>query len=395
MSDPTRRPDDWTPPAPNPPWHPPAPTYGYPPAQPPARPPAQPSPTPYLQPGHGAQPSGPPGYPGPVLPAPQPPNPALITGLPVEERSYSGFYRAPRWRWWKPILAVLLTVVLFLVFSLVFTVAGLIADGVDLAGLAADPDNLEIGPGLFLANNLALAMSIPTAMLVQWLFTGQRPGWLSSVQGRFRWGWFGTCVAVTLPLWIALMVVQTLLTGLPPEVRVRPYTVVMIVGILLTTPFQAAGEEYLMRGLEQRLVASYFRSDVVGFVAGALVSSLTFTALHGAADPWLNAFYFVFGGLASWLTWRTGGLEAAVAIHVVNNVVQEAMLPFIDFSGMFDRSVGAGDWTVLINVVVLAGATALLLWLGRRRGLVTTTAPGRVEVERVQALARSAWGPHA
>ena len=391
MSDPTRRPDDWTPPASA---HPSQQS-----GQPPAWHPTQPSPAPYLQqspqPGYGAPQSVPAGYPSPALPAPLPPTPALITGLPVEERSFSGFYRAPRWRWWKPILAVLLTVVVFVVFSTVLTVVGLVADGVDLMGLAADPDSLEIGPGLFLANNVALALSIPTAMLVQWLFTGQRPRWLSSVQGRFRWGWFGLCAAIALPVWIVVLVVETLLTGVPPDVGVRPYTVVMVVGILLTTPFQAAGEEYAIRGLQQRLVASYFPSDLVGFLAGALVTSWTFMLIHAAADPWLNVYYFTFGVLTAWVTWRTGGLEAAVALHVVNNLVSEAFLPFSDIGGMFDRSVGAADATVLVNLAVMAGTTVLLAWLARRRGIVRTAAPGRAEVERAHALARSAWGPHS
>lgn len=334
-----------------------------------------------------------PGYPPFGYPPPVPLDPAAVTGLPVEERSYSGFYRAPRWRWWKPILAVPLTVLLLLVFSTVFTIVGVIADEVDLAALAADPGGLKVGPGLFLANNVALALSIPTAMLVQWLFTGQRPRWLSSVQGRFRWGWFGLCAAIALPGWLALIGGEYLLTGLPPDLGVRPYTVVMVVGILLTTPFQAAGEEYVIRGLEQRLVASYFRSDLVGLVVGGLVTSWTFMAIHGAADPWLNLLYFTLGGFLAWLTWRTGGLEAAVAIHVVNNMVGEALMPFTDFSDIFNRSAGVGDWTVLIQIAVIAATSGVLAWLARRRGIVRLAAPGRAEVQRAQALARSAAGP--
>ncbi len=320
-------------------------------------------------------------------------DPALITGLPIEERSYSGFYRAPRWRWWKPLLAVPLTIVVFLVFSTVFTLVGLLVDRVDLASLAAEGGKIQVGPGLFLANNVALALSIPTAMLVQWLFWGQRPRWLSSVEGRFRWGWFGRCAAIALPGWIALIVGGYVLTGLPPDLGVRPYTVVMIVGILLTTPVQAAGEEYLIRGLQQRLVASYFRSDAVGFLVGALVTSTTFMLIHGASDPWLNLLYFTLGGLLAWVTWRTGGLEAAVAIHVINNMVGEALLPFTDFSDMFDRSVGAGDWTVLVQMAVLAATVAVIAWLARRRGVVRVAAPGRAQVQRADAVARSAVGP--
>ncbi|MER2134496.1 MAG: CPBP family intramembrane glutamate endopeptidase, partial [Arthrobacter sp.] len=33
----------------------------------------------------------------------------------------------------------------------------------------------------------------------------------------------------------------------------------------------------------------------------------------------------VFAVAAGWLTWRTGGLEAAIALHVVNNLVVLAL----------------------------------------------------------------------
>jgi len=360
-------------------------------AQPQAYPPQAyaPPPQPYAAQPYAAQPYGGQPYGGQWY-APIPIDPALVTALPVEERSYPFFLRAPRWRWWKPLLAALLVTLVAGICMIVPPLIGMVADGTDFAEVART-QKLELGPWGFLGNNVGIALLIPVAMLFQWAFFGQRPKWLSSVQGGFRWGWFGRCVAVILPLWVVTLAVEYALTGLPPDLRVRPYTALLVVGILLTTPFQSAGEEYLMRGLEQRLVASYFRVEIVGWVAATIVSSLTFMALHGAADPWLNLYYFSFGVAGSWIGWKTGGLEASVAIHVVNNLVSEAFMPWTDFSGMFNREVGTADPTVLIQVGVLAAAVVALRWLARRSHVVTRTAPGAAEVARAQAAAASAW----
>lgn len=312
-----------------------------------------------------------------------------MTALPVEPRSHPGFLRGPRWRWWKPIAALLATVFLAIFVSGIPALAGLLMDGVDLTRL--DPQALTLGPYAFLGNNVGLALLIPLAMLMQWLFFGVRPRWLSSVQGGFRWGWFLRCVALVLPIWLVLLGVELAIGGLPEGIGPRPYTLLLTVGILLTTPFQAAGEEYLMRGLEQRLVASYVRSDALGWMLATAVSSVSFMALHGAGDPWLNVFYLSFGVAAAWVTWRTGGLEASIAIHVVNNLLSEAFLPVTDISGLFDRSAGAGDPSVLFHAAVLAGASALIAWQARRRGIVRADAPGRPALERAQAAAEASW----
>jgi len=287
-------------------------------------------------------------------------------------------------------VAAICVLVVAFVASLPIGIAGFVLDGVDLTKLTS-MDDLKVGPWTFLANNVLLASTIVLAMLGQWAFFGQRPGWLSSVVGHIRWGWLGRCVLIILPIWLVMIGLEYLIGGLPPEIHVRPYTVLMIAGILITTPFQAAGEEYLIRGLEQRLVASYFKPGLLGWGIATLVSSLTFMALHGAGDVWLNIFYFAFGAAASWVTWKTGGLEAAIAIHAVNNLLSEALMPFTDFSGMFDRKAGAGDPSGLIQVGVMVAAVVLLAWLGRRAGVAISSAPGRGDVDQALAQAAARW----
>lgn len=322
---------------------------------------------------------------------------ALAPALPTVEHRYPAFYRTARNRWWKPLMAALVA----LAWVIAMSIAGLIwfvRDGtlermVEAAerGDALNPmESLVMTPGLFLMNNVAVASAILFAMLGQRIIWGQRPRWLSSVAGGFRWGWFLRCVAWFAPFVAALVVVE-FVTSPPDDVRWRDYSLLMIVGILLTTPFQAAGEEYMIRGLLQRAVGSWFPSELAGWVVATVVGSLVFMSLHLAADPWLNVFYLLFGVIASWLAWRTGGLEAAVALHVVNNLLAEVPMPFTDFSGAFDRSVGAGSPAVLVHVAVLAIPTALVAWHARRLRLVTASAPGAAEVDVALAQWQAAY----
>ncbi len=298
---------------------------------------------------------------------------AAPSAWPVESVAYHQFYRTPRLRWWRPVVAFLLAAALWLMLLLVLVVPAIMADGVPETGVAG------LGPWAFLANNLWLALAVPVAMLTQWAVFGQRPRWLSSVAGGFRWAWFGRSVAVVLPVWVVLLGVQYLLAP-PDDLRVREYTVLLAVGILLTTPFQAAGEEYLLRGLLPRLVGAWIRNPAGSWAASTTVSSLAFTALHFAADPWLNLYYVAFAVAASWLVWRTGGLEAAVAVHVVNNMLSEVILPFSDIGDVFNREVGTGDPTVLLNIGALGLVAGLLAVRGRRAGLQTHSVPARPEM---------------
>lgn len=269
-------------------------------------------------------------------------------------------------------VAAISTVFLWLLVSAAVTIPAMILDG----GLTeiAPGDPVKIGPWFFLGNNVALGLSIPLVMLMQWGIMGQRPGWISSIAGRLRWRWLSTCLGAAAAVLLAIAGVEMALSP-PGDLQVREYTTLLIVGILVTTPFQAAGEEYLLRGMLTRLVGSYFRNPTLGWVIAAAVSSVTFTWMHAAADWWLNSFYLTFGLAASWVTWRTGGLEAAIAIHVVNNLVAELTLPWSDISGIMDRSAGAGDATILIHVGAIASLAALLTLLGRRRGLTAAPIP--------------------
>ncbi len=310
--------------------------------------------------------------------------PARPASLPVQEREYHEFFRAPRWRWWKPVLALLVFVACWLVASIVLTGAAL---AYDVATGRSDPGALEPGvsvsdqlaalmtPMVFAANNIALALAIPFAGLSAWAVFGQRPGWLSSITGRFRWGLFGRFALISAAVLAVSLVVQLAVSGGVEGLAWNGDSLFLIVIILLTTPFQAAGEEYALRGLATRAVGSWFSSRRVGLVVATVVTAGAFMALHVAEDVWLNAFYLLFAVLASLLVWRTGGLEAAVALHVANNLLGMVFLPFTPLEDVFDRSAGVAGPETLAQMVALAVVAALILRQARRLQLPRAAAP--------------------
>jgi len=305
--------------------------------------------------------------------------------LPVVPRQYHEFFRAPRFRWWKPILALAMFVALFFVAALVVPGIGIAIDiaagRVSMEDLTSgDPDRITAAvstPIGFATNNVALALSIPLAGLTAWAVYGQRPRWISSIAGGFRWRLLWRFLLVATPVFLVGLGLDFALGGIP-EFRWNNDSLFLILVVLLTTPFQAAGEEYGVRGIVARSVGSWFGSRRLGLVVAAVVSSWVFMLLHAADNLWLNIYYFSVGMICSVLVWRTGGLEAAVALHVANNMVAEIHLPFGGLEGMFDRGPDSTGPIALVQLVFTVAVMVLILWIAKRQGLATSAAPAAV-----------------
>lgn len=299
------------------------------------------------------------------------------SALPMVGREYHEFFRAPRFRWWKPLLSLLMFVSTWFIATIVVSFAAIFYDWG--TGRVSPSDTmagkLTVTPALFAANNIALALAIPLAGLTAWAVFGQRPRWISSITGGFRWRLFWRYALIAAPIFLLGLGVEVLIGGVP-KLEWNPDSAFLIVAILLTTPFQAAGEEYGVRGLLARSVGSWFGSSRVGLVVATAVSSLVFMGLHDAQDVWLNTYYFLVGVVCSILVWRTGGLEAAVALHICNNLISEITLPFSSLDGLFDRGVGSAGPEILIQLVFTLSVMGGMLWLAARRKVPTVAAPG-------------------
>ena len=301
-------------------------------------------------------------------------------------RWYPQLLRGPRHSVWRGVLAILLAVVAgafaaVLVGTLAFGI--LLAQGaIDLqaaAQMSAQELTAEIidEPVMFLANNLMLASLIPISMLSMWACFWWRPRWMSSVAGGIRWTWLGLTFLISLPVYALLSGIGVLLSG-PVTWRLDATAVTLLVIVLLTTPLQAAGEEYLFRGLITQSIGSWIARPLAAVLVSGLISGLGFAALHSVGadqDVWLFLGRFLYGLAFSYLTWQTGGLEAAISVHTVNNIA--AMVPAIITGGLGAAvTAGEGSYTDTgVSVLVMVLTTALITYAGRRIGLQTKHDP--------------------
>jgi membrane protease YdiL (CAAX protease family) len=269
----------------------------------------------------------------------------------------------------------------YLLITTVITLAAMAYDVVTGRSTweAYSTGKIEFTPAIFLATNIGNALSIPLAMFLQWLIWGQPVRWLHSVVGSIRWGLVGRAAAVVVPIWIAYMVISTLAfpetSGTTGPSSFTGESIALLIIMLVTTPLQAAGEEYGARGLIMRAAGSWVASPVPGLIIATLVPSLLFMLAHGAGDPWLNVYYFVFGAAMSLLVWRTGGLEANSVVHTVNNMLAFGVVILAGQEINIDRSAGTGGAFMLLPMAVLVIVTVVLSVLAKRRNVSRVSQP--------------------
>lgn len=308
-----------------------------------------------------------------TAPAPVRPHPDALRSWP-----YHQALRAVKRGWWRGALAILGLVVGFLIVNTLFSIVGIVFDlltgRTDLDALARG--EVQLSPAVMLANNLSLAALIPLAMLLQWGLYGLRPRFLSSVVGAFRWRLLAKQALIVVPVWLAYVGLSYVLSPPGGEFRLTADSIALLLVVLLTTPLQSAGEEYGARGLLNRAAASWTGNPRIAFVLGAVVSSALFALAHLAGDPWLIAYYAVFGlSMCLVATW-SGGLEGSVLIHAVNNVL--LLTPTVlagQQDAVFDRADGTGGPFMILPMAICLGVAALVGWYSRRAGAVTRTAP--------------------
>ncbi len=308
-------------------------------------------------------------------------------------QTHSEFYRLPSNRWWKGVITIVALLITMLVASFVFT---LIAGIIDLATgqldiEAAMEGEIGMSPLMLLATNLSLIALAVVALIFHRFLFRQRIGFLNSVVGRFRWTWLLWSlipIGIGFAIYITLLVVSSDWDAYAP--LPAGMTIFYLVVVLLTTPFQAAAEEYVFRGVIQRIAGAWVRGPIPSLILGTAVSSVLFAAAHMAGDPWLILYYWLFGVFLSLLAHYSGGLEAPIVIHAINNV---ALFVTATFSGEIaqeiDRSAGAGGPFMLIPVAAILVVSAAAIILARmrkvqmhgiaeeipRRGAATTGAP--------------------
>ncbi len=224
-------------------------------------------------------------------------------------------------------------------------------------------------PVTFASTLVATALLIPWSMVIQrWLYGVRFPS-LHSVVSRFRFDLLGRALLVILPLILIALAITEFLEPRNSATWSNADLIAFSVVIVLLVPLQAAGEEYAVRGLIFRVAGSWMRGRWASLVVGIAVSTATFAVIHAAGDMWWNVFYVIFSLTTALITWRTGGVEIAVVIHAVYNVVTMMLWLVLhaDFAERFDRSAGAVTPALIIPSTIAFLAITVIVWLSTRR----------------------------
>lgn len=316
----------------------------------------------------------------------------MPTREPGRGLAYHQLQRAGRTGWARTLLGVLALLVLTLVVAQLL-LQGAFALGYAVTGhhvaasLKRIEDTRHLTPGGLAFLNLSLAAAIPVAMVVTRVAHALRPGWLASVAGRFRWRWFLVCLGLAVLALVATLVVSAALPSQGSSdtkvggsvnhwsAQMRDYLLV----ILLLTPLQAAGEEYAFRGYLTQAFGGLFRSRA----AAVLIPAFLFALAHGTQDVPVFFDRFAFGLVAGILVVATGGLEAGIAMHVLNNFLAFGLaLVYGDIGATLNVSSGSW-WSIPVTLTQSLAFLGLVWWAGRRRGLVRRTSrPDFVSSER-------------
>ncbi|MFI0809350.1 CPBP family glutamic-type intramembrane protease [Streptomyces echinatus] len=280
---------------------------------------------------------------------------------------------SPRYGAWRPLVGTLVLAGTYLITLVVLTaVFGAVGSGM---GYEEDADGWpEFGPVADTAMGLfVIAAGIPVVLLtVRWI-GGRRAGTVSSVAGRLRWRWLMSCVLTAVPIVALSMGAMLLLPddGGGAESRWVGWAAFgrALALLVVLVPLQAAAEEYVFRGWLTQTAGAFLRSPWAAFLPQAVL----FAAAHGWGTPWGFADLVVFGACAGWLTWRTGGLEASVALHTVNNLLAFGASAAVVGGLASDETAADANWQVVaLDVLSIVLYTAAVTWWLRRRRLERT-----------------------
>lgn len=230
----------------------------------------------------------------------------------------------PRPRWWRPLLTVVFSGLAYAVLGAAVVVLGLILtyfrpqlDPAMTQWSETETYDLDTPLGLVLGC-VMIALMIPAVAIGLRLAEKRSLGRLSSIAGRLRVGlllpMLGLAVLVFVPYAAIDAVVQWRQGSL--DVTLTRPAMLMIALALLLVPFQAAAEEYVFRGLPQQVLGAWLRSPWWGILV-----PIPFFVLGHTYDLYGQVNIGLFALAMGILVWRTGGLEAAIALHVVNNLV--------------------------------------------------------------------------
>ena len=219
------------------------------------------------------------------------------------------------YKWYKPLLAMLLAVVFGYAMSILVTLLNPAGLEAAMSGKDAGYDNLDAYTALGALVSLgSVAVFLPAVLFANRIVHARPFSSISSSRGGFSFPAFFKSLGASLAILGIPMTVITLIfeknTG-----AVR-FTVAGFIIFLILCPFQCIAEEYMCRGLIMQSFGSWIKFPFIPII----LQAAAFAAMH--PYNWIGVISTGLTGVVFGVcTFFTKGLEAGCAAHIVNNMV--------------------------------------------------------------------------
>lgn len=223
------------------------------------------------------------------------------------------------YKWYKPLLATLVGIGFFIVFSIALMIIGEIIaanQGYDLQKLVfGGYDTLDAYTPLGAVLTLGgVAIMLPAVILGNKIINARPVSSVSSSRGGFDFAVFFKCFAAGLVLIALPMTIFNLFTG--ENTGAVRFTVLGFILCTILVPLQCVAEEYVFRGQFMTMFGAWIKFPFIPII----LQTVLFAAMH----PYNIIGVISVAGMGVILgicAYITNGLEASCALHIINNMI--------------------------------------------------------------------------
>lgn len=277
----------------------------------------------------------------------------------MAENNISDFITFPRtfdgYKWYKPILAFIVTLVLYFIFQIVIVVvcSGVYGYNTIMSLLMGGYEtmNTELGQ---IISDLCVIVILPAIYLTTKIVKDRPLSSYASSRGGFNIKLYLKALIIPLILYIIYSLLEVFITGTEGT---NHFSILFLILILISVPLQCIAEEFAFRGLIMQSIGSWINIPVLVIV----IQAVMFALLHGYNNLGIIEV-FIMGIVYGFFAWKTNGIEVSSAFHTANNLT----IAIVVMLGMEETTSTIGQVDLVTSVVFQIIVFAILYYVGNK-----------------------------
>lgn len=220
------------------------------------------------------------------------------------------------YKWYKPLIVLLIGVAVWGVFtSIIMGIAYILDPDAVANAMKGSYDTMDsYSPAGAIFTFGQILCFIPAIMIANRIVNARPFSSYSSSRGGFNWAAFLKSFGVVLILFALPLCIITFLTD--EHTGEIKFSIAGLILCVILCPLQCAAEEYLFRGYAMQTIGSWCKFPVVAIVLQAVL----FAAMHPYNLVGVIST-FIMGVILGVIAYYTKGLEASCALHIANNLI--------------------------------------------------------------------------